>query len=1164
MKSFKYLIETKIALHIFLVAVIFAFVVNQSMASNTEPQIDNISDADCYVPPPSTIWDIELKTVSNMPVHYMATPFVGDLDGDGRVEVVVPGIGEPFASSQILVFDDSLRLIRAIDLETASPQHFTTNLLIADVDNDGFGDIVVGTTDNTLLCYSHLGEKKWRSTEAFNADIISDVNYCPSLIISDINSDGYAEILAVDKIYDAATGNLLVTLPAGGRGLSEGGPESYMPVFADIDNDGVQEVIAGNTVYKITINSIENAWQNHAMVFRQMPANFPDGFTSVADIDMDGDLDIIVTAGISKTQAIMYVWDGATATQIGQTITLETEGGRISRAFVGDILGDGRPDIAFTYTQRIVAYKYDQAENTFENIFSQPTTDVSGATTMSMFDFNQDGEVELVYRDMEDLRIINKSGETIASFPCFSGTHTEYPVIVDLDRNGHADILVSGSLYDADGDVLANTTYIMHYGSITRNQWAPARSVWNQHAYNSVNINENLTVPRYQLNPATAFPGDDMGYVYPFNNFLQQQTALNKDGLPLWVTPDAKAEETLSDYYISGTSLIVNFGFTNIGDAAIGLPVHVTLYADTISQESKIVTRIAKIQVPPAKTSFVMIMVTDVSAYLASADSILVRVNDDGTTFPYHLECDTTNNVWSFFVGTHTISGTISGLPNNEGVKVYYELDAGERDSVTTTFGGTYIISDIPHDSNLEIIPYDSIGYTHSGNVMSTNIRADITEQDIIYKKSVYRWWYLSTPYSNATANTFNIPAGTLGTSVGSLIGYYKEANKKYENPITEPNMAFRAGIGFVASLDTTIEAFNTPTLSIFNGENPNSILSVIVTNTDDDGIPGQSGKEGKNLLGNPYTDPIDFNSLYNYASNSSVIQGSYWIRGWNRAANKMMYDTYNSGGLGTGNINGIALTEVIPVIQGFWVQAMSDGAVTFVSNMTTAATSPALRSPAVNTNKVARLKVKGEKASDETLLVFRSGASNNYDVCDSEKMSNDDKEIPELYTKIGNREIVINGLPPITDYNEVSMPLGFRTGKAGSFSISGVFENWDNTKAFLRDNNNKIETELTEGEIYNFTSGVYNSTNRFTIVIKGGPAGVNAAESNTNIFVNEANSIVVSTDIPNAECSVYNTLGQKLGTEIITLSPKTLEYILESGVYLVKVGNKTERVIIK
>jgi len=365
MKSFKYLIETKIALHIFLVAVIFAFVVNQSMASNTEPQIDNISDADCYVPPPSTIWDIELRTVSNMPVHYVATPFVGDLDGDGRVEVVVPGIGEPFASSQILVFDDSLRLIRAIDLETASPQHFTTNLLIADVDNDGFGDIVVGTTDNTLLCYSHLGEKKWRSTEAFNADIISDVNYCPSLIISDINSDGYAEILAVDKIYDAATGNLLVTLPAGGRGLSEGGPESYMPVFADIDNDGVQEVIAGNTVYKVNINSRENTWQNNAMVFRQMPANFPDGFTSVADIDMDGDLDVIVTAGISKTQAIMYVWDGATATQIGQTITLGTEDGRISRAFVGDILGDGRPDIAFTYTQRIVAYKYDQAENSF-------------------------------------------------------------------------------------------------------------------------------------------------------------------------------------------------------------------------------------------------------------------------------------------------------------------------------------------------------------------------------------------------------------------------------------------------------------------------------------------------------------------------------------------------------------------------------------------------------------------------------------------------------------------------------------------------------------------------------------------------------------------------------------------------------------------------------
>ena len=231
---------------------------------------------------------------------------------------------------------------------------------------------------------------------------------------------------------------------------------------------------------------------------------------------------------------------------------------------------------------------------------------------------------------------------------------------------------------------------------------------------------------------------------------------------------------------------------------------------------------------------------------------------------------------------------------------------------------------------------------------------------------------------------------------------------------------------------------------------------------------------------------------------------------------------------------------------------------------MTTVATSPVLRSSAVNTNKVARLKVKGEKASDETLIVFRSEASNNYDVCDSEKMSNDDKDIPELYTKIGNREIVINGMSPIINNNEVFIPLGFRTGKAGSFTISGVFENWDNTKTFLRDNNNGIETELTAGNNYNFTSEIYNNTNRFTIVIKGNPAGINTIESNTNIFVNEANKIVVSTGIPNAECTVYNALGQKLGSETITSGLQILNFTPASGVYLVKIGNKTQRVIIK
>ena len=145
-----------------------------------------------------------------------------------------------------------------------------------------------------------------------------------------------------------------------------------MPVLADLDNDGILEVVAGNTVYKVTINSRTNAALNSATVLATAPNGLSDGFTAVADIDIDGDLDVIVTCGFAAANtAGFYVWDGATPTQIGQSISFASNGKRISRPFAGDIDNDGRPDIAFTWTSRIAAYYYNPVSKQFTQMWQQ-------------------------------------------------------------------------------------------------------------------------------------------------------------------------------------------------------------------------------------------------------------------------------------------------------------------------------------------------------------------------------------------------------------------------------------------------------------------------------------------------------------------------------------------------------------------------------------------------------------------------------------------------------------------------------------------------------------------------------------------------------------------------------------------------------------------------
>jgi hypothetical protein len=635
-------------------------------------QPDNVEDVGCYVNPETTNWQPAEKGKSEEAtgedkVHILAQPFVGDIDGDEKSEVVTSNkttSGTYTHSNKILIFDNELKLKKSISTPSMYSNSATPIVLLRLKPTDTHALIIIATDgedkDNNLKyklqAYKSDGTLVWTSNASiFNDKTTSVKDASISLVAGDINNDGIPDILAGDRIFNASNGKLVASLLVGGRGyrfLNTQNP-MYMPALADMNNDGRLEVVTGNTVYKVTINDPDDASKNTVVILSQA-TGVDDGFVSVADIDRNGQLDVVMIKNGNESSTgfpILTVWNGATGNIIAGPASPSVKAGGGSRVFIGNVDEDAHPELFFSYINQLVRFDYDgnavNVKDRLKQTWNVKTSDASGGTTLSMFDFDQDGKAELVYRDMTDLRIIEGTdGSNRKTFPCFSATHSEYPIVVDFNRDGHADILVSGAVKDQTyADVR------LYWFSGEKNDWAPARTVWNQHGYNAVHVNEDLTIPKYQLNPAMTFAGPDQVLgtaddVYPYNGFLQQQTSLSGDGVPFYKAPRAdflEPESVVYDYNADTDVLhITNVKVKNSGDAVLPKPMKITVYKEKVEAPAIIYTHDYDKDIAIGETIMLNFDIPNFKKWLP-AEGLIIRVNDAGNGGSFHRVCDDKN-----------------------------------------------------------------------------------------------------------------------------------------------------------------------------------------------------------------------------------------------------------------------------------------------------------------------------------------------------------------------------------------------------------------------------------------------------------------------------------------------------------------------------------------
>lgn len=590
-------------------------------------------NADCYYIPPCGQISLGVQWTGDAQTGTYSPMVAGDMDADGIPDIVTTRVEQ----SDLYIIDGATGLTK-VHVMAPTTWPGGTAPAIADLDKDGFGEVVIVGFDRLLYCYEHDGTLKYISPIQVG---YSDRYRYSVPNIADFDHDGWAEVNIGNQVFNGQTGLLLAQ---GGPNVSAGehparvavGFSFASPVAIDAlpdnfcpDCDGL-EIVAGNQV--LSVNLVTGT------VTPVVTANAPftDGFTSVVDFDRDGDLDAIVQ-GRKTTNNFntIYCWDIQTPTILRQYQLVNNWQEGASRVNVADLNGDGQLEVSFVSHPRLYALR-----NNFTPLWINNIYDASSITCSSVFDFCGDGSADIVYRGQYKLQVLNgATGQVSWEDDCLSATHIENPLVLDVDADGQTEIVIQcgSSDYASTG----NGTVVAYEAVGTPG--IASRRVWNQHAYFNTNINDDLSVPRFQQNP------------HIIGDSLRMNSFLNQFFNPTFPSPDGVL--TLQNVVCDQDSLEISISLCNPGDNLLPPQTPISAYRgnpQTTAAQWLGATLIGFDLQRDSCRSFTFRIPR------VANDSIFIVLNDDNSQpTPYNLaqdfpvtaigECGFTNNIASFF-----------------------------------------------------------------------------------------------------------------------------------------------------------------------------------------------------------------------------------------------------------------------------------------------------------------------------------------------------------------------------------------------------------------------------------------------------------------------------------------------------------------------------------
>ncbi|MEO1997602.1 MAG: VCBS repeat-containing protein [Planctomycetaceae bacterium] len=327
----------------------------------------------------------------------------GDLDGDGRIDVVV---SDP-AAAQLIVFRQHHEL--GLDLGTTYPGLADTkSLRCADLDSDGKAEVVVLSTREKAIGISRMAEGRLKFPEPLTLPESEAPLEPVALELADADGDNDADIIYIAKIREGRTTKYQL------RALALGPQGAWQPL----------------------------KWGDQAFVNLELDGT-PTRLQQVKS--RDGRVGLLVFLGLGKPPQLLAVG----AKQVPTPVKARG-GGQFGNVAPGSVFVGGQSDTAVLVAQKTFARELLLDEKYQWNVVDQYNASESGARISGVAALNLDGkpgqEIVLIDSGVRKLRVLRKEASLFKDWREVELGNLSFnsSFVADLNGDNRDDLLLLG------------------------------------------------------------------------------------------------------------------------------------------------------------------------------------------------------------------------------------------------------------------------------------------------------------------------------------------------------------------------------------------------------------------------------------------------------------------------------------------------------------------------------------------------------------------------------------------------------------------------------------------------------------------------------------------------------------------------------------------------